>query len=64
VSKIKPETVRKVSQFRQILSHLIQVATQADIGLADAFIHGDFSFVDKHEGLLNLIMVRNDSISL
>ncbi|KAF3666046.1 hypothetical protein FXO37_10752 [Capsicum annuum] len=33
-----------------------RVATQADIGLADAFIHGDFSFVDKNEGLLNLIM--------
>ncbi|WMV48039.1 hypothetical protein MTR67_041424, partial [Solanum verrucosum] len=34
-----------------------KVATQADIGLTDAFIHGDFSFVDKHEGLLNLIMI-------
>ncbi|KAK4732613.1 hypothetical protein R3W88_025601 [Solanum pinnatisectum] len=34
-----------------------KVATQADIGLADAFIHGDFSFVDKHDGLLNLIMI-------
>ncbi|KAM3326867.1 hypothetical protein P3S67_001993 [Capsicum chacoense] len=34
-----------------------RVATQADIGLADAFIHGDFSFVDKNEGLLNLITI-------
>ncbi|MCD9646198.1 cfs1-like protein, partial [Datura stramonium] len=34
-----------------------KVATQADIGLADAFIHGDFSFVDRNEGLLNLIMI-------
>ncbi|XP_049367996.1 uncharacterized protein LOC125832844 [Solanum verrucosum] len=37
-----------------------KVATQADLGLADAFIHGDFSFVDKNEGLL---MRGNDSIS-
>ncbi|CAN4091080.1 unnamed protein product [Withania somnifera] len=34
-----------------------KVATQADLGLADAFIHGDFSFVDKNEGLLNLLMI-------
>lgn len=30
---------------------------QADLGLADAYINGDFSFVDKDEGLLNLILV-------
>lgn len=35
-----------------------QVMTQADLGLADAYINGDFSFVDKDEGLLNLFMVR------
>ncbi|OIT30117.1 hypothetical protein A4A49_14539 [Nicotiana attenuata] len=34
-----------------------KIATEAEIGLADAFIHGDFSFVDKNEGLLNLIMI-------
>ncbi|KAH0637317.1 hypothetical protein KY289_037232 [Solanum tuberosum] len=34
-----------------------KVATRADVGLADAFIHGDFSFVDKNEGLCNLIMI-------
>ncbi|MCE3051078.1 cfs1-like protein [Datura stramonium] len=34
-----------------------KVATQADLGLADSFIHGDFSFVDKSEGLLNLLMI-------
>ncbi|KAG5588232.1 hypothetical protein H5410_048666 [Solanum commersonii] len=34
-----------------------KVATEADIGLSDAFIHGDFSFVDKHEGLLNFFMI-------
>lgn len=34
-----------------------KVATEADLGLADAFINGDFSFVDKNEGLLNLFMI-------
>lgn len=40
--------------------------TRADIGLADAYIDADFSFVDKNEGLLNLVQViivfvfRND----
>ncbi|XP_055828344.1 uncharacterized protein LOC129896457 [Solanum dulcamara] len=34
-----------------------KVAAQADLGLADAFIHGDFSFVDKNEGLLKLLMI-------
>ncbi|XP_070028502.1 uncharacterized protein [Nicotiana sylvestris] len=34
-----------------------KIATEADVGLADAFIHGDFCFVDKNEGLLNLIMI-------
>ncbi|PIA36281.1 hypothetical protein AQUCO_03400289v1, partial [Aquilegia coerulea] len=35
----------------------IQVATEADLGLADAYINSDFSFVDKEEGLLNLFML-------
>ncbi|KAF2285524.1 hypothetical protein GH714_005299 [Hevea brasiliensis] len=35
---------------------VIQVMTRADIGLADAYIDGDFSFADADEGLLNLIM--------
>uniref|UniRef100_A0A2C9W7Z1 Cyclopropane-fatty-acyl-phospholipid synthase n=1 Tax=Manihot esculenta TaxID=3983 RepID=A0A2C9W7Z1_MANES len=30
---------------------------KADLGLADAYINGDFSFVDKDAGLLNLFMV-------
>ncbi|KAL5542334.1 hypothetical protein UlMin_010044 [Ulmus minor] len=34
-----------------------KVTTQADLGLADAYINGDFSFVDKEEGLLNIFMV-------
>ncbi|EEF33544.1 uncharacterized protein LOC8263737 [Ricinus communis] len=34
-----------------------KIMTQADLGLADAYINGDFSFVDKDEGLLNLFMV-------
>ncbi|WZZ71548.1 hypothetical protein YC2023_082918 [Brassica napus] len=33
------------------------VMTQADLGLADAYINGDFSFVNKETGLLNLIMI-------
>ena len=35
-----------------------QVTTQADLGLADAYINGDFTFVDKDEGLLHLFLVR------
>lgn len=35
----------------------MQIATEADLGLADAYINGDFSFVDKKEGLLNMFMV-------
>lgn len=31
--------------------------TQADLGIADAYINGDFSFVDKDEGLLHFILV-------
>ncbi|XVE81902.1 hypothetical protein DITRI_Ditri15bG0103400 [Diplodiscus trichospermus] len=34
-----------------------KVMTEADLGLADAYINGDFSFVDKNDGLLNLFMI-------
>uniref|UniRef100_A0A0E0J8Q5 Amine oxidase domain-containing protein n=1 Tax=Oryza nivara TaxID=4536 RepID=A0A0E0J8Q5_ORYNI len=34
-----------------------QVATEADLGLADAYINGCFSFVNKREGLLNLFLI-------
>ncbi|XVE81904.1 hypothetical protein DITRI_Ditri15bG0103500 [Diplodiscus trichospermus] len=34
-----------------------KVMTEADLGLADAYINGDFSFVDKKDGLLNLVMI-------
>ncbi|XP_047307604.1 uncharacterized protein LOC124911197 [Impatiens glandulifera] len=34
-----------------------KVATQADLGLADAYVNGDFSLVDKDEGLQNLFMI-------
>ncbi|KAH0855271.1 hypothetical protein HID58_013736, partial [Brassica napus] len=34
-----------------------KVMTQADLGLADAYINGDFSFSDKERGLLDLIMI-------
>ena len=39
----------------QLLS--LQITTQADLGLADAYINGDFSVVNKDEGLQNLFMV-------
>nr|KAJ0200336.1 hypothetical protein LSAT_V11C600319870 [Lactuca sativa] len=35
-----------------------KLATEADLGLAGAYINGDFSFVDKTEGLLNMAMVK------
>ncbi|XP_006354535.1 tuberculostearic acid methyltransferase UfaA1-like [Solanum tuberosum] len=54
-------TERKCSLKVSLRVHSMQfywkVATRADVGLADAFIHGDFSFVDKNEGLLNLVMI-------
>ncbi|KAL3846121.1 hypothetical protein ACJIZ3_003524 [Penstemon smallii] len=34
-----------------------KVATEADLGLADAYINGDFSFIDKTQGLFNLFML-------
>ncbi|XP_049936795.1 uncharacterized protein LOC116265647 isoform X4 [Nymphaea colorata] len=37
-----------------------KVATEADLGLADAYINGDISFVDKEEGLLNLFLILID----
>ncbi|KAM3356663.1 hypothetical protein P3S68_023377 [Capsicum galapagoense] len=61
-------TNRKCSLKVSLLVHRTQfywkVATQADLGLADAFIHGDFSFVDKNKGLLNLIMIFIDNRNL
>ncbi|KAG4160830.1 hypothetical protein ERO13_D01G023400v2 [Gossypium hirsutum] len=38
-----------------------RIMKEADIGLADAYIHGDFSFLDENDGLLNLfrILVAN-----
>uniref|UniRef100_A0A3Q7GXS8 Cyclopropane-fatty-acyl-phospholipid synthase n=1 Tax=Solanum lycopersicum TaxID=4081 RepID=A0A3Q7GXS8_SOLLC len=47
----------KVSLTVRNMQFYWKVATQADLGLADAFIHGDFSFVDKNDGLLNLITI-------
>ncbi|GMJ01999.1 hypothetical protein like AT3G23530 [Hibiscus trionum] len=43
-----------------------KVMTEADLGLADSYINGDFSFVDKKAGLLNLVMIliaNRDSMS-
>lgn len=36
---------------------IYQVATEADLGLADAYINGYYSFVDNRYGLLNLLLV-------
>ncbi|KAJ4722774.1 Cyclopropane-fatty-acyl-phospholipid synthase [Melia azedarach] len=33
------------------------VMTEADLGLADSYINGDFSLVDNENGLLNLFMI-------
>ncbi|XP_030508263.2 uncharacterized protein LOC115723007 [Cannabis sativa] len=52
---------KKCSQKTTIRVHSPQfywkVMTQADLGLADAYINGDFTFVDKDEGLLNLFLI-------
>ncbi|XP_021290574.1 uncharacterized protein LOC110421323 [Herrania umbratica] len=34
-----------------------KIMTEADLGLADAFINGDFYFVDEEKGLLNLFLI-------
>nr|AAM33848.1 cyclopropane synthase [Sterculia foetida] len=42
-----------------------RIMKEADIGLADAYIQGDFSFVDKDDGLLNLfrILIANKELN-
>ncbi|MED6165231.1 hypothetical protein PIB30_097619 [Stylosanthes scabra] len=37
------------------LKHMVM--TQADVGIADAYINGDFTLDDEDEGLLNLIQI-------
>ncbi|CAN6486172.1 unnamed protein product [Victoria cruziana] len=37
-----------------------KVATEADLGFADAYVNGDISFVDKEAGLLNLFLILID----
>ncbi|KAK2972212.1 hypothetical protein RJ640_002616 [Escallonia rubra] len=56
---LSPKFYWKASDFDSVLAFLIMelVVTEADLGLADAYINGDFSFVDKKEGLLNLFMM-------
>ncbi|XP_047982787.1 uncharacterized protein LOC125223613 [Salvia hispanica] len=34
-----------------------KVATEADLGFADAYINGDISFIDAKEGLLNFLLL-------
>lgn len=46
-----------------MLGLIWQIATEADLGFAGAYINGDFSFVDKKEGLLNLFMVNKITTS-
>ncbi|KAL7105558.1 hypothetical protein ACP275_07G052000 [Erythranthe tilingii] len=41
-----------------------KLAIEGDLGLADAYIDGDFSFVDKDKGLVNLIMLFIGNIEL
>ncbi|KAL5767422.1 hypothetical protein ACOSQ2_014205 [Xanthoceras sorbifolium] len=48
------KTILRVHNLRFYWKFMIE----ADIGLADSYIVGDFSFEDKDEGLLKLIMVR------
>ncbi|KAH7296490.1 hypothetical protein KP509_26G025200 [Ceratopteris richardii] len=38
-----------------------KIAARADIGLADAYIDGDFTCVDKERGLLNLLLILINS---
>ncbi|CAH8320373.1 unnamed protein product [Eruca vesicaria subsp. sativa] len=52
-------TMRKYNSHSIAKEPASQVMTEADLGLADAYISGDFSFVDKDLGMLNLIMVNN-----
>ncbi|XVF66431.1 hypothetical protein PTKIN_Ptkin10aG0035100 [Pterospermum kingtungense] len=41
-----------------------KVMTEADLGLANAFINGDFSFVDKEDGLLHLLIILIENRNL
>jgi hypothetical protein len=38
--------------------------TQEDLGLADAYINGDVSFVVKDEGLLNFFLGKHTGLNL
>lgn len=46
------------------MNSFLQIMTRADLGLADAYINGDFSFVDKDEGLLNFFSVSLSTFEL
>ncbi|KAL3849354.1 hypothetical protein ACJIZ3_011236 [Penstemon smallii] len=41
-----------------------KVAKESDLGFADAYINGDFSFVDKDEGLVTLFMIYLTNMEL
>lgn len=40
----------------------VQIATRQDLGLADAYVDGDFTFVNPKEGLLNFLLVSLNSL--
>ncbi|KAH9681807.1 Amino oxidase domain-containing protein [Citrus sinensis] len=40
------------------------VMTQADLGLANSYINGDLSFIDKDEGLLNLFLSEYEDLDV
>ncbi|KAH9681805.1 Amino oxidase domain-containing protein [Citrus sinensis] len=41
-----------------------KVMTQADLGLANSYINGDLSFIDKDEGLLNLFLSEYEDLDV
>ncbi|KAM3220465.1 hypothetical protein P3L10_024996 [Capsicum annuum] len=57
VSKASYELIKSKRRKKYGFVEHIKVETQGDLGIADAFIHGDFSSVDKNNGLLNLFMI-------
>ena len=49
-----------MATYKSALIFVLQVATEADLGLAYAYINRYFSVVDEQEGLLDLFMVRTN----
>ncbi|XP_039122010.1 LOW QUALITY PROTEIN: uncharacterized protein LOC120258614 [Dioscorea cayenensis subsp. rotundata] len=53
------DKIRQIKSFSKVHDPLFywKVATEADLGLADAYINGYFSFVDEQEGLLDFFTI-------